>query len=115
MHRDIHGHESGAHLIVDVACPSIVEGAALPAAALTPLVVAADTESFKHGVYGHVAHVVLPFVVESGGALGREARRFFQRVQKKVMNRLTPKEEELASWSAFGFCSLPPSAVSSYS
>ena len=77
----------------------------MPAAALTPLIVATDTESFKHGLYGHVApHGVLPFVVESGGALGKEARRFFQHVQKKVFNRLTPKEEELASWSAFGFC-----------
>ena len=99
--------------IVDVACPSIVKNTALPAAALTPLIVATDTESFKHGLYGHVApHVVLPFVVESGGALGKEARRFFQRVQKKVFNRLTPKEEELASWSAIGFCNYYHQALS---
>ena len=109
----IHGHESGAHLIVDVACPSVVKRTALPAAALATLIVAADTEASKHGLYGHVApHVVLPFVVESGGALGKEARGFFQRVQAKVKNRLTPKEEELASWSALGFCNYYHQALS---
>ena len=51
----IHGHESGAHLIVDVACPSMVKNTALPAAALAPLIVATDTDPLKHGLYGHVA------------------------------------------------------------
>ena len=43
---------------------------------------------------------------------GKKRGGFFQRVQAKVKNRLTPKEEELASWSALGFCNYYHQALS---
>ena len=44
----------------------------------------------KHHVYGAVApHVVLPFVVEHAGALGREADKFFHACVKKLKLAMT--------------------------
>ena len=40
--------------------------------------------------------VLLPFVVEHGGALGGEARKFFRLVQSAVSNQLSPAEQERA-------------------
>ena len=57
----------------------------------------------KHHVYGAVApHVVLPFVVEHAGALGREADKFFHACMKKARNDLSPFEEAASSWSCRG-------------
>ena len=57
----------------------------------------------KHHVYGAVApHVVLPFVVEHAGALGREADKFFHACIKKARNDLSPFEEAASSWSCRG-------------
>ena len=102
----IHGHPSGSHWVVGVVCAAVVKSTALPAAALEPLAVAADSEDFKHWRFGNIAPhaVLLPFVVEHGGALGGEARMFFKLVQAQVHNRLSPREEELAGWSVSKFC-----------
>ena len=48
--------------------------------------------------------VALAFVVEHGGALGGEARKFFKLVQAQVQNRLSPREQELAGGHVTGFC-----------
>ena len=47
---------------------------------------------------------MLPFVVEHGGALGEEARKFFKLVQSKVSNRLSPREQELSGVDVTNFC-----------
>ena len=46
----------------------------------------------------------LPFVVEHGGALGDEARKFFKMVQAQVRNTLSPSEQERASSDVSKFC-----------
>jgi|TARA_B110000438_G_scaffold241032_1_gene239989 hypothetical protein len=83
-----------------------VKSTALPAAALEPLAVADDAEAYKHWRFGDIAPqaVLLPFVVEHGGALGGEARKFFKLVQAQVHNRLSPREQELAGEHVTGFC-----------
>ena len=54
--------------------------------------------------YGAVApHVVLPFVVEHAGALGKDADKFFHAIVKKVRNELNASEEAESSWSSRGF------------
>ena len=55
-------------------------------------------------IYGAVApHVVLPFVVEHAGALGKDADKFFHAIVKKVRNELNASEEAESSWSSRGF------------
>ena len=102
----IHGHASGSHWVVDVACPAVVKSTALPPAALEPLAVASAMEDFKHGLYGVLAPqaVLLPFIVEHGGALGAEGRKFFKLAQAVVSNRLTDRELEQAGWQVSSFC-----------
>jgi hypothetical protein len=63
-------------------------------------------EDYKHGRYGVLAPqaVLLPFIVEHGGALGAEARSFFKLAQVEVSNRLTDRELEQAGWQVTSFC-----------
>ena len=50
----------------------------VPASSHTPSAAATAGAASKLGVYGNVQpHVVLPFVVEHAGALGKEAMVFF--------------------------------------
>ena len=79
---------------------------ALPAASLEPLAVASNSEEAKHRTYGALAPqaVLLPFVVEHGGALGGEARKFFRLVQSAVSNQLSPAEQERAGVDVSKFC-----------
>ena len=56
-------------------------------------------------MYGNVAphrgpHVVLPFVVEHAGALGKEAKELFQRCRKIAANQLSPQLDEVSTWSS---------------
>ena len=61
----------------------------------------------RHGCSSHdrpLQAVLLPFVVEHGGALGPEARKFFRLAQAAVGNRLSPAEEARASADVSKFC-----------
>ena len=50
-----------------------------------------------------VSDVVLPFVVEHAGALGKEAKELFQRCRKIAVNQLSPQLDEFSTWSSRGF------------
>ena len=54
--------------------------------------------------------LLLNLEVLSGKMRGVSFKSF--KVQAKVKNSLTPKEEELASWSALGFCNYYHQALS---
>ena len=70
-------------------CPSVVTRTIVPASSHTPSASATAAAASKLGVYGDVQpHVVLPFVVEHAGALGKEAMGFFKECRKKVANEL---------------------------
>ena len=74
----------------------------IPSAELKPLFVC-HTAGKRHS-YGAVApHVVLPFVVEHAGALGKDADKFFHAIVKKVRNELNASEEAGSPWSSRGF------------
>ena len=54
--------------------------------------------------YGDVnPHVVLPFVVEHAGALGKEAMEHFRRCRSLVKNCLSPQQDSVSTWSSLGF------------
>ena len=46
----------------------------------------------------------MPFVVEHGGALGPEARKFFKLAQSRLSNRLSATEAERAAPDVSKFC-----------
>ena len=82
----LHGSHAGTHNLIDVTTASVVATNVLPIAARVPLVVADQAESSKRNKYGPVApHVLLPFVVEHAGALGKEATEHFRRCKKESM------------------------------
>ena len=99
-----HQSEAGSHILIDVTtiatvCTSILRGAASGACHA-----AGVAETTKYQSYGNVdPHVVLPFAVEDGGALGKEARRLFFMCRDKCSNRLLAADDDVASWSARGF------------
>ena len=51
---------------------------------------------------------MLPFVVETGGALGEDAVGFFKRCRKKVCNEL----DEESMWSSRGFSNFHLQSIS---
>ena len=54
--------------------------------------------------YGDVSpHVVLPFVVEHAGALGKDAMGNFRRCRTLVKNRLSHQQDAISTWSSRGF------------
>ena len=100
----LHGSKTGSHVLVDVTVPSVVKQTAMPAASCMARAVSSAAEADKRHSYGAVApHVVLPFVVEHAGALGKEADKFFHAIIKKVNNELNASEEAESSWSSRGF------------
>ena len=61
-------------------------------------------ETTKYQCFGDVnPHVVVPFAVEDGGALGKEARRLFFTCRDRCSNKLLPADDDAASWSSRGF------------
>ena len=57
----------------------------------------------KPGHHLEIYTLVLPFVVEHAGALGKDADKFFHAIVKKVRNELNASEEAESSWSSRGF------------
>ena len=81
----IHAAPNGGHVLIDVTTTSVTKGTALPAAAQIPGVAAQGAEAVKRRVYGNVTpHRVVPFAVEEGGALGKEALGFLLWCRKRV-------------------------------
>ena len=104
-----HSSDAGTHLIVDVTTTSTVQFGMLNAAASRPGVVAEAAKGTKLQLYGDVRpHAMLPFVVETGGALGADAMGFFKRCRKKVCNEL----DEESTWSSRGFSNFHLQSIS---
>ena len=102
----LHGSETGSHVIIAVTGTSVVAQQSLPGSVRHPLLASRGAASRKRGVYhnGNVApHVVLPFVVDHAGALGKEAKELFQRCRKIAVNQLSPQLDEVSTWSSRGF------------
>ena len=63
--------------------------------------------------YGDVnPHVVLPFVVEHAGALGKEAMEHFRRCRSLVKNCLSPQQGSVSTWPSRGFSNFSAKVVS---
>ena len=83
---------------------SVTTRTALPAAARIPGVTAEGAEATKRRVYGDVApSKVLPFAVEEGGALGKDARQFVQWCKKRVRDESPSFDLAEMNWSNRGF------------
>ena len=83
---------------------SVTKRSALPLAAESAGAAARGAADAKHHAYGAVApHVVLPFVVEDAGALGKDAIGFLKRCKKKLKNSLPALTESDSNWSNRGF------------
>ena len=94
-------------MLVDVTCPSVVTRTIVPASSHTPSAAATAAAASKLGVYGDVQpHVVLPFVVEHAGALGKEAMGFFKECRKKVSNELGDRDAARAAGPSWGVSDL---------
>ena len=77
---------------------------ALPAAAKAAGVAARGARAAKLHCYGAIApHVVLPFVLEDAGALGKDAIDFVHKCKKKLQNQLPSMTEAELNWSNRGF------------
>ena len=99
-----HQSEAGSHILIDVTTIATVCTSVLRGAASSACHAAGVAETTKYQSYGNVdPHVVLPFAVEDGGALGKEARRLFFMCRDRCSNRLLAADDDVASWSARGF------------
>ena len=100
----IHAAPNGGYILIDVTTSSVTTRTALPAAARIPGVTAEGAEATKRRVYGDVApSKVLPFAVEEGGALGKDARQFVQWCKKRVRDESPSFDLAEMNWSNRGF------------
>ena len=100
----IHGSHAGSHVLLDITCPSVVAQTTRDVAARMPCAAAVAAAASKLHAYGHVnPHVVLPFVVEHAGALGKEAMGHFRRCRELVKNQLNSQQDSVSTWSSRGF------------
>ena len=77
---NLHAGPAGTHEIVDVTTTAETGSSIVAGAASTPLAAAEAAEAAKHFKYGDVRpHTLLPFAVETGGALGAEAMAYVKR------------------------------------
>ena len=89
---------------MDITTSSVTKGPALPAAAQIPGVVAAAAEAAKREVYGDVTPCkLIPFVVEEGGGLGKEAVKFLLWCKSRVRADSFGFELKETNWSNRGF------------
>ena len=109
----IHGSNAGSHVLIDATCPSVVKSTIRNVASRMHGAAAIAAAAEKLHRYGHVnPHVVLPFVVEHAGALGKDAMDHFRRCRKLVKNRLSPHQDEVSTWSSRGFSNFFLQAIS---
>ena len=100
----LHGASNTSHVLIDVVGPSVVTQDNVAGASATPLSAAAAAEGSKHDMFGNVGHhQVLPFAVEDGGALGKEAKAFFNKCKAVCGNKLSGLDFEHQTWTAHGF------------
>ena len=99
-----HQSEAGTHILLDVTTTATVCSSVLRGAASVACHAAGAAERTKYQSYGAVdPHVVVPFAVEDGGALGKEARRLFFTCRDRCSNQLLSADDDVASWSSRGF------------
>ena len=80
------------HILVDITCPSVVSAATLPIASTDPRAVSLAHEANKRRTYGVVApHVVLPFVLDDSGGLGKEAWTCLLQCRNRAGSQLAPR------------------------
>ena len=98
------GTPNHTHILVDITCPSVVSAAALPIASTDPRALSLAHEANKRRTYGVVApHVVLPFVLDDSGGLGKEAWTFLLQCRDRAGSQLAPRDFERMNWSCAAF------------
>ena len=106
------GLPQGGYVVCDVRVSSVC-GRIAPASDHIACAAAACGESEKHGCYGLLPrpHELWPFVIESGGAWGKGARKLFDHCKEQIDEARGPRElggnqgfpELEGSWSANSF------------
>ena len=100
----LHGAPDKSHILIDIVGPSVISRDVVVGSSVHPLAAADMAEGEKYAVYGDVGpHKVLPFAVEDGGALGREAMKYFHQCKEICCNQLVGRDAESQTWSARGF------------
>ena len=83
------GTPDHTHILIDITCPTVVSSAAAPIAAVDPDALGIALAAGKRRTYGNVApHVVLPFVLDDSGGLGKEAWAFLLKCRDKAEGQL---------------------------
>ena len=100
------GTKDHTHILVDITCPSVVSSAAVPVASRDPDALSFAHEADKRRTYGAVApHVVLPFVLDDSGGLGKEAWKFVLECRDKAEGQVAQGDFEKLNWSCQAFTS----------
>ena len=100
----LHAAPNGAHVVIDVTTTSVTKAGALPAASESAGATARGAAAEKLGKYGALGpHVLLPFVVEDAGALGKEAKDFLKKCKGVLRDTLPMVSESELNWSNRGF------------
>ena len=100
------GTPDHTHILIDITCPTVVSSAAAPIAAVDPDALGIALAAGKRRTYGNVApHVVLPFVLDDSGGLGKEAWAFLLKCRDKAEGQLGAAEFSKLDWSCQAFTS----------
>jgi len=100
----LHGQPDASHTIIDIVTPSVVTVGRVARAAASRLVAAEGAEADKRGVFGNIlGNTLVPFAIEDGGSLGKEALGLFKLLQSFCENQVRFLDESLQTWSAKGF------------
>ena len=100
------GTPDHTHILIDITCPTVVSSAAAPIAAVDPDALGIALAAGKRRTYGNVApHVVLPFVLDDSGGLGKEAWAFLLKCWDKAEGQLGATEFSKLDWSCQAFTS----------
>ena len=98
------GTQNHTHILVDITCPSVVAAGVVQIASRDPKAVSQAHEAQKRRTSGNVApHVVLPFVLDDSGGLGKEAWRFLLQCRDRAGSQLAPRDFERINWSCAAF------------
>ena len=98
------GTKDHTHILIDITCPSVVSSAAVGVASVDPNALSVAHEANKRHTYGVVApHVVLPFVLDDSGGLGKEAFKFLLECRDRAAGQLATQDFEKTNWSCRAF------------
>lgn len=101
------------HILIDITQPSVVSSDAVSIASRDPDALSHAVEADKRRTYGNVApHVVLPFVVDDSGGLGKEAWKFLLESRDRAEGLVAPQDFEKLNWSCNAFTTYYKQALS---